>query len=598
MRHAPRRRIVAELLERRLFLDATAGGTVTGTVDYQYPLAGGGTATVPLVDRVVYDDVAGTGTYVAGDPTAVTDLQGGYTLALTGPGQTVRVLPRPGWSVAAGGSAVASAGDVVAPFDLTMTAPVVIDVVAAYTADAPQSYGPSDAAFTATIAGLFAFANQVQADSDTNVRMNLVTTVETTYTPSGNFETDLALLAAGGPADLTAARHAAGADLTVMFEGDGDLPGGGEVGLSYEMVAGHPNAARGVAIVGLLGNPARDGDTLAHELGHLLGADHDPPHATHLGSAPFAHGVVTQGTDGVVYQDVMAYGTGTVLPFYSTPAAFYAGVPLGRVTNEDNARAVRLDAPAVARYDTTGDEGPSTIGPTPLVAALAVTSRRGSVLGGTAGTATLSLTNAGAVAVAGPATVAVSVEDIAGGPLTPLASVTLPVALRPGQVRATPVKFTWPTGLAAGNYTVVATVSIGGTFAVAGGSGTPLASSAAVAYQVSTVVLTASAASAAMVARSGALATIRVRLGNAGTAPGTASFTADLAPAAGPSDTVSASVAARPRSLPAGSTRVVPLTVALPVGLAKGTYQLTIDVSPTASPADVDATVTAAISIV
>jgi hypothetical protein len=585
-------RSAVEPLERRVCL--STAGTATGTVVYEYPLVGGGTATVPLADRTVYDDVADTGTYAAGDPVAVTDLTGTYTLALAGPSQTIRVLPRPGWAAAAGSAdnTVASPGDTVGPLALSMTDPTVINVQAGYTSAATEQYGPAVTNFGTTIDALFAYANEVEANSDTNILMNLVGTTATAYTESGSLETDLQTLSsAGAPADVAAARRADGADLTVLFEGDVDRGTNNEIGLAYEFDHGHPTASEGDAIVSLLGNTDRDGKTLAHELGHLLGADHDPAHTTGIGDYPYARGLVFTGDDGAVYQDVMSYGSGTILPYYSDPGAFYAGHALGLDANGDNARAVRLDGPIVARYVTTGDEGSATAGVTPLVQAVTVKVKgKTAVLGSTAGTATVALSNPGPATVAGTASVTLSLVD-AAGTVTPITTASVSVNLRGGQARSVPVKFTWPSGAAAGAATVEAVVTVGGTTAVAGPDGGPF-SSAAITYQPPTVALSASTVAAVSV-RSGRAATVRVQLHNAGNvkAVGTVSFAGTLTSTDDAADApIAVTVAARPLSVAAGKTQALAMSVPLPSGLATGTYQVTLQGSYATSPADVDPT--------
>ena len=595
----PRRRAVdhgrsVELLERRLCL--STAGTASGTVVYQYPLADGTSATVPLADWVVYDDVGGSGAYVAGDPVAVTDLTGAYTLPLVGSSQTVRVLARPGWSAAAGSTDVATAspGDAVPAFAQAMADPTVIDVQAAYTSASTLQYGPDVGTFGATIDALFAFVNQVEADSDTNIRMNLVGTTATSYGESGSLSTDLQTLSsAAAPADVAAARRADAADLTVLFEGDLDGANGGETGLAYEFDHARPTATLGDCIVSLLGNVNRDGDTLAHELGHLLGADHDPAHTSGIGDYPYARGLVFTGDDGTSDQDVMSYGNGTILPYYSDPAAFYAGHALGLDANGDNARAVRLDGPTVARYVNGGDEGPAVAPPASLVQAVAVKvkPRSPAVLGGTAGTATLSLSNAGPATIAGTASVTLSLVG-ADGTVTAVSTVTPSVSLRAGQTRSVPVKFTWPSGLAAGSDTLEAVVTVGGTTAVAAPDGQPF-STAAVTYQPPTIDLSASAV-AAVAARAGAAAaTVRVVLHNLGNvkAVGTVSFAGELTASDGSgTEPMAVTVAARPLSVAVGGSQAMPLSVALPSGLASGTYQLTLQASPVTSPADTNPT--------
>jgi uncharacterized delta-60 repeat protein len=76
---APRSAVLCEPLEGRTLLSA-ATGSITGTV-YADPLqTGSPTGNAGLAGRVVYVDLAGNGAYTVGDPSAVTDAAGAYTI--------------------------------------------------------------------------------------------------------------------------------------------------------------------------------------------------------------------------------------------------------------------------------------------------------------------------------------------------------------------------------------------------------------------------------------------------------------------------------------------------------------------------------------
>jgi hypothetical protein len=585
-----------ERLERRTHLSAAMAGTATGTVVYQYALAGGATMQVPLADWVVFDDVGNTGAYVAGDPVGVTNLQGVYTLSLDSASETIRVLPRAGWTTATGGidSAVATPGATVSPFAQSMADPTVIDVLAAYTAASTQVAGPGGDGILGTLGSMFAYANQVQANSDTNIQINVINTVETNYSESGDFHTDLTALSSGGVGDVAAVRTASNADLTVMFESTDASGSGGEVGLAYEFSRARPNAAQGDAIVGLLGNLGRDSVTLAHELGHLLGADHDPAHATAAGTAPYARGYEFVGDDSVAYQDVMSYTDGTFLPYYSTPAAFYAGHVMGLTTNGDNARAVRQDGPAVARYHLSGDEGPAAApADSTLVESVSAPKSGAVLLGSRRQSATVVLSNAGPAAATETATVVLSLDDgLADGSADAvLASATVPVRLGVGQGIKVSLPVAWPAGLASGSYQILAAVTANGFAAMASNGSGPTASIPII-YEQPTVDLSASAAQTLARGRAGRAAAVTLRLHNLGNtaAVGSATFQASalLQGDSSAGDEVALTLPPRRFSVPAGATRPVSIAFVLPAGLAPGTYLLSITLAPVTSPADLD----------
>src|SRR5206468_12067967 len=79
--------------------------------------------------------------------------------------------------------------------------------------------------------------------------------------------------------------------------------------------------------------------SIAHEVGHILGARHD--RSVDPNNAPFAygHGYI----NGTKWRDIMSYEQGCDgclrIPFWSNPRVTYKGEPTGTVA-EDNARVI------------------------------------------------------------------------------------------------------------------------------------------------------------------------------------------------------------------------------------------------------------------
>ena len=262
-------------------------------------------------------------------------------------------------------------GTVVTPVD-----PVQVNILVAYTSAAKVEYvGDIDA----LIASQVLAANDVFANSNANVVLNLVGTMETGYDENvaDSSPTDwlrvLSALQAGSDPSMAAVhtrRDELAADLVMLlndkavvavcgiayfgFDDNGPMP---ESGFATATVAS--------AALCLVGAP-----TFVHEIGHNFGAAHDRKNAA---SPPYqSYGYGYQYPFGPTpFRTVMAYACTAPDPpcpendLFSNPDIAYAGVPDGVAGSADVARLIRLTGPYVAAY-----RGGGTPAPAPPAAAL------------------------------------------------------------------------------------------------------------------------------------------------------------------------------------------------------------------------------------
>ena len=89
--------------------------------------------------------------------------------------------------------------------------------------------------------------------------------------------------------------------------------------------------------------------SIAHEVGHILGARHDRAIDGINSPFPYGHGYI----NGTKWRDIMSYQqacNGCLrIPFWSSPRVTYKGEPTGTLT-EDNARLILEQAERVSKF--------------------------------------------------------------------------------------------------------------------------------------------------------------------------------------------------------------------------------------------------------
>ena len=145
--------------------------------------------------------------------------------------------------------------------------------------------------------------------------------------------------------DVHASRDAHAADVNVLIINDSSNCG----------VAPSLNATPQNAFVTVHYDCATGYYSFAHEIGHLLGAHHNPEAVAGQGAAryPYGHGYRYEPANGSKWRTIMAYNcTGGCprLNYWSNPDVTYNGIAMGTADKNDNQRALVNNKAAMAAF--------------------------------------------------------------------------------------------------------------------------------------------------------------------------------------------------------------------------------------------------------
>ena len=245
------------------------------------------------------------------------------------------------------------------------------DLLVVYTPRAAANAG-GQASIQGAISNAVAAANAGYSQSGIALSLNLVGMAETPYAENGDFYTSLARLSGtqdGYMDEIHALRDRLKADIVILASEDSSW-----CGLAYMM--GAPSTGFAPSAFGVVRPLCFSNHSLAHEIGHIQGNDHDRLNGIG-GSFPWSFGYRTcdgtAPTNGQSFRSIMSYSCGSVprINYFSNPRVLFNGAAMGidyetdPANAADNARSMTATAAAVAGFRTDAPVLYAPVAPAP-----------------------------------------------------------------------------------------------------------------------------------------------------------------------------------------------------------------------------------------
>ena len=239
----------------------------------------------------------------------------------------------------------------------TASKEIVIDVIVAYTKKAASNY--ADVRRELVDLSIEEANQSFRISNLGQIKLRLVHAYQTDYVEEGEHFDHLWRFADKGDGymeEIHGLRDKYGADVAVLIVDD---PKG--CGLATRVFA---DAEDAFAVVHH--ECAASTYSVAHEIGHIIGARHDLNIDKTMTPFPYGHGFV----NGTKWRDIMSYkescGGCPRLPVWSSPRVMIRGEPAG-TPHTDNSRVIAEQAARVANFRSSRDQPVYTSGPIPSV---------------------------------------------------------------------------------------------------------------------------------------------------------------------------------------------------------------------------------------